>query len=489
MTGAATAEAGLYADGAAAIAALVVTLGAVAMAVQAGRIECYPAPAVEPLFDMYKAIIVSCFGVAIIGMAMLLLGWVGSEQAAAASAGACVRWLGVAALAYLMLGRRRNNKEDITSTLILIITALLIGPASTAAWLGWLPSANGFILMTEDTRISAVGARLSGLLQYPNAQGAWAAVLLLWALARLTESYPARKCNSDARSDRGDRRNRNVSCVQLLVVSLLTVPLLHALLLSESRGAWLVYAAGIAIGALLLRGRRLALWLSSAGWTCACAALAYTFAGIQPAAQAAAALPAGVRIAALLLCCAAGAAGLAALHRRLLRRAECRARTHAAALALLALGAAAITSLLPPTLLTRGGHYETAISRVSMYSEAIRLWRQSPLLGHGGDAWQRLAGEQLGVHEVHSGYLDVLLDFGLVGLVFIIAIAICMIIIVMRNEGRKIVAAPIAALLLHAAIDFDMSYGSWWLLLLALGAYGSNYSYTRTREPSKPHPI
>ncbi|WP_164779821.1 O-antigen ligase family protein, partial [Paenibacillus kobensis] len=157
----------------------------------------------------------------------------------------------------------------------------------------------------------------------------------------------------------------------------------------------------------------------------------------------------------------------------LLRRGHCRVRTLGAAAALLALGAAALAALLPQALLTRGGHYETAASRASMYAQALRLWREAPLFGHGGDAWRRLAGEQLGVREVHSGYLDVLLDSGLVGLVLVLTIGACLLVIVWRNASSRIAAAPIAVLALHAAIDFDMSYGCWWLMLFALASYGS----------------
>lgn len=498
-TGAALAEAGLYAEGSAAVAALMMALCA---AVVAARSAVYmrfedrlmnkaAAGTTERQGYAGEVIIVGLFGLAMSSIAAAIAAQAGAADAssAASSASAGVRWLGAAGLAFVLLARRERHGR--VSPYILTTAAVLIGPVAVAGWLGWLPFADGFLMVTEDSRISSMGVRLGGVLQYPNAQGALAAALLLWVLVGLTE-LAGRESDAVGGGHAGSGRAMRGAAVML------AVPLLLALLLSESRGATLAGVAGFAVGALLLRGRRLALWLASAGWACACAALAYAaLAGAAPPASragravaasawaaplagraphaAAEALPHGARFAALLLGLAAGAAGLAALRRRLLRREPCRARTLAAAGALLGLGATALAALLPHALLTRGGSYETAASRASMYGEALRLWREAPLFGYGGDAWRRLAGERLGVREVHSGYLDVLLDSGLIGLTLVLIVAVSLLLLVWRNAGRnKLAVAPITALLLHAAIDFDMSYGCWWLVLFSLAAYGVN---------------
>ncbi|EFM08385.1 O-antigen polymerase, partial [Paenibacillus curdlanolyticus YK9] len=139
----------------------------------------------------------------------------------------------------------------------------------------------------------------------------------------------------------------------------------------------------------------------------------------------------------------------------------------------LACGVALLAALMPAALYARvGGHYETAASRASMYADALALWREAPLLGRGGDAWRLLAGERLGVREVHSGYLDLLLNGGIISLAILLALFAIVIAAIIRSGERRIVLAPIAVLLLHAAIDFDMSYGCWWLLFFAIAAYG-----------------
>ncbi|MWC31344.1 O-antigen ligase family protein, partial [Paenibacillus sp. MMS18-CY102] len=190
--------------------------------------------------------------------------------------------------------------------------------------------------------------------------------------------------------------------------------------------------------------------------------------------QAAGAASASFASAALLAACGlASAAGLLALRSRLLRAAPCSARTLAASAALLAGGTATLAALMPAALFARiGGHYETAASRASMYADALALWREAPLLGYGGDAWRLLAGERLGIREVHSGYLDLLLNAGIVGLALLLTIFSLLIAAIVRSGERRIMLAPIVVLLLHAAIDFDMSYGCWWLLFLAMAAYG-----------------
>ncbi|GMK42075.1 hypothetical protein PCCS19_51340 [Paenibacillus sp. CCS19] len=333
---------------------------------------------------------------------------------------------------------------------LLVTLGVLIGPVSIAGWFGLLPEqiSRGFLLVESDIRIASIGMRLSGFLQYPNAQGIFAAALLLLLLAVWTTHSAHR--------------------LMLFAGACLPAPLLLALLLSESRGAGLACAAGAAAGALLLRGRRLALWLASAGWASLCGALACRIA-LAPAPAAGAA-----RAAALLGCFAACAVGLAALRSRLLAPGAARqGRALAASAALLAGGLAALAALPPAQLYARlGAHYETAASRASLYQEALRLWREAPLLGRGGDTWRQLAGRRFGIYEVHSGYLDILLNAGLLGLSIMLLMLAALLIAIWRAGEYRILLAPILVMLLHAAIDFDMSYGCWWLLLFGIAAYG-----------------
>ncbi|MUG88197.1 hypothetical protein GNP92_17785, partial [Paenibacillus timonensis] len=120
---------------------------------------------------------------------------------------------------------------------------LLIGSLLTltalAAVYGVLPLP-GAILRTADPAVSATGARLGGLLQYPNAFGAVMAAFLLERLMRLARMERA------AFTREGGWRGQRAGALALLFAL--------GLLLSESRGALAAALAGWAAGLALLRG-------------------------------------------------------------------------------------------------------------------------------------------------------------------------------------------------------------------------------------------
>ncbi|MEF2969277.1 hypothetical protein V3851_26240 [Paenibacillus sp. M1] len=346
----------------------------------------------------------------------------------------------------------------------LLVTGTLAATALAAVY-GWLP-VPGAILRTEDRDIAAAGARLGGLLQYPNLFGAvMAAALLerLTALARLP-----RAAFSRAAGLRGYRTGALAPVFAL------------CLLLSESRGALAAAAAGWAAGWLLLRGRqRLRYALHSGVAVAAGALLARQLAAAQlapPALPGLLALVAGLAAALALSALAARAAdwaGPGASRRR--------AVPLCAGLAALAacLGVAAVAGLSgrlanPATLLARG----------ELYADALRLLGEAPWLGQGGDTWRTLyRGVQSAPYvgsEVHSGYLDIALDLGAAGLTVLAGWLALAAAGIYRSERRLL--PPFIVLVLHSAVDFDMSYGLLWLLLLWLAAWGGQGGRTGRGE-------
>ncbi|KOY18395.1 hypothetical protein AMS66_00465, partial [Paenibacillus xylanivorans] len=158
-----------------------------------------------------------------------------------------------------------------------LLTAMLASRANGARWFvcGWqmaggllvlsgvlaacgvLPLPYG-VMRTADPEISSAGARLGGLLQYPNAYGAVAG---MYALERLAAAARAMA--------------RPLSAGRLIAAVLPLMPAQAALLLSESRGAWLATGcAAVAAFALQRRGARLPLLLAMAA-PLACAAWLY----------------------------------------------------------------------------------------------------------------------------------------------------------------------------------------------------------------------
>ncbi len=115
---------------------------------------------------------------------------------------------------------------------------------------------------------------------------------------------------------------------------------------------------------------------------------------------------------------------------------------------------------------------ETGFARAVMYGDAVQLLRQAPWLGQGGDTWRHafrsLQSTPYVGSEVHSGYLDLALDIGLPGLALVLLWLALQGVQLIRR--RSAMLPSYVAILLHSAIDFDMSYGLIWLLLLWMAA-------------------
>ena len=124
----------------------------------------------------------------------------------------------------------------------------------------------------------------------------------------------------------------------------------------------------------------------------------------------------------------------------------------------------------------------TFMERVVQMHDALVLWGQNLLLGIGPDRWQfelyYVQSATYSVARVHNGYLQLALDAGLVGFLALLAgLAVLLVLAVRRAhaargdealwEGRFAVLVAAGALLLHAVIDFDFSFGAI-LVLLAL---------------------
>lgn len=261
-----------------------------------------------------------------------------------------------------------------------LLTAILAARTDGARWLacGWqmaggllvlsgilavcgiLPLPFG-VMRTADPEISSAGARLGGLLQYPNAYGA---VVGMYALERLTAA--ARVIA------------RPVPAGRLIAAVLPLMPAQAALLLSESRGAWLATGcAAVAAFALQRRGARLPLLLATAA-PMACAAWLYR--------QLAAAQLAPAPVPGLLALAGAWAAALLGtlLLCRLWHSGAAKAPRAAALTAIVLAGAAAALMAVASTADRLAAGVGTGVSRLQMWRDALQLWTEAAWLGHGG---------------------------------------------------------------------------------------------------------
>lgn len=325
---------------------------------------------------------------------------------------------------------------------VLVLSGLL-------AVCGMLPLPGG-VMRTADPELSFAGARLGGLLQYPNAYGA---VVGMYALERLAAAAAVLA--------------RPVRAGRLLAAALPLMPALLALLLSESRGAWLATGcAAVAAWGLQRRGARLPLLLAAAA-PFACAA--YVYRQLAAAQLAPAPLPG---LLALAGAWAAALLGTLLLHR--LRHSGARAR--AAALAATALACASAAALAAGSVAGRfAAGAGTGLSRLEMWRDALKHWAAAPWAGHGGETWRygyrAIQTSPYVGGEVHSGPLDLALDTGLIGLLLVSG-WICLTLRSVRGSAARWVP-PLMVFILHGAIDFDWSYALPWMLFIWLGAWAS----------------
>ncbi|WP_339305623.1 O-antigen ligase family protein [Paenibacillus sp. FSL L8-0435] len=353
--------------------------------------------------------------------------------------------------------------------LFTLLTALLAARTDGARWLacGWqmaggllvlsgilavcgiLPLPFG-VMRTADPEISSAGARLGGLLQYPNAYGA---VVGMYALERLIAA--ARVIA------------RPVPAGRLIAAVLPLMPAQAALLLSESRGAWLATGcAAVAAFALQRRGARLPLLLATAA-PLACAAWLYR--------QLAAAQLAPAPVPGLLALAGAWAAALLGtlLLCRLWHSGAAKAPRAAALTAIVLAGAAAALMAVASTADRLAAGVGTGVSRLQMWRDALQLWAEAAWLGHGGDTWRNMfraiqSSPYVG-GEVHNGLLDLALDTGMIGILLVTGWFLLTLRSIFHFAPQLMPSVLVFGL--HGAMDFDWSFTLFWMLFIWLGAW------------------
>ena len=344
--------------------------------------------------------------------------------------------------AVLKLGRSRVPARALSG--VLGATGLLLMIGGIGGWLGWFADPR-LVMVSGDARLSAIGARVAGVLQYPNMYGAVLAAFLAWYWQGLLST-----------GERG---------WFALLFWVQAVPAGALLLLTESRAAWLIAACVWTAGYILVGRDRRAQWLLyplSAfsgsvvlyGWL-----LSQRLSG-QPLTSLG--LPLFIAI--------GGAIGVGYCLQQSLQRTRRELRV---TLAWLCSGLLVLASIAWLPSVTSGrlepGSYATATARWQFHSDAWQLVQQAPWLGNGGDAWRdqigRLQSAPYVGNEVHSGYLNLLLELGWSGLLLLLILAAHLLMLI--YQSNRLGVLPPLVLLLHAALDFDMAYGLYWLLLFS----------------------
>ncbi|GGH38896.1 O-antigen ligase family protein [Paenibacillus segetis] len=367
-------------------------------------------------------------------------------QSFQATTEALLRWTfyGVFGVTLYRVGREKEGRRLLKMGWLAMGTLLVTTALATIYGILPLPH---IILRTDNDEIAATGARLGGLLQYPNTFGMVMAVCLLerlMAIASLSVTDLSRK--------------------KLLIASgstVLTLLIALCLLLTESRGAYVAAGVGWIAGWFLLRGDKRLIYLIQSGIVVIAAAfLAWQLTHAKLAPPLFSGLVSLVVVMAVVLMLSRMSTQVLNLRRRTYRYIMayfCGGFSLLIAFVLLACGG----------LLLRLFRLGTLSARTVMYSDAWKLFKNAPWIGDGGDAWRKLfhsiqSKPYVGT-EVHSGFLDILLDLGILG--FLILMLGLFAIFTGLIKSRSILLPSCIVLVLHSAFDFDMSYGLVWMLL------------------------
>lgn len=367
-----------------------------------------------------------------------------------------MRWFSYGSFFVLLLAFSRQPAFRVWLHYAFSAVGLFVGVGAFLGMYGVIDFQD-IVQVTQDERLSSLGMRLAGFFQYANTFGAVMGAFLLYHLV----------CLARQETDRGFLHTASA----LLLIAPL-VPYGTAIMLTESRGAWLSLAIGWVLGFLLLRSEMRLRFASYSALTGCLAAVAYG--GIVREYAHHVQHPGGLG---LILFTAAGTAAMFGLRIVIDRLPKHRltatnpARLLGLSVAVAAAGAIGLLLLLPGTAGERiTGNYDTAASRTLFYKDALVMFRDAPLFGHGGDSWKMLftsyeRGPYVG-SEVHSGYLEVLLDLGIVGALVFAAMLIVWALRLWRVN--RFALPPLSLLFAHSVIDFDMSYGFFWLMALWL---------------------
>lgn len=106
-------------------------------------------------------------------------------------------------------------------------------------------------------------------------------------------------------------------------------------------------------------------------------------------------------------------------------------------------------------------HNLSVSERLTFYKDAMKLIKENPLTGIGGNGWNykywEVASYDYESTQVHSYPIQILLEFGIVAIIAYIALIVYVIRYLIKKENIGVIIALIA-ILLHSIVDFDLSF-------------------------------
>ena len=324
-------------------------------------------------------------------------------------------------------------------------------------------SLSEFIMVLSE-EVSGLGARLGGFVQYPNAFASLLASMILFHLAVSTREYTMKG---------------------FLLQTALLPGLFSLLLLTESRGAWLLFAIVYMFSIVLVKVERRLHYLLVSAYVFLSGGILY----ISMVGDGVIYAPWHTALLCILF------AGLMYFLQpskwdRLtkLQRFEKFAPYFVPVLTLLLVldlfFKGAVYQILPASLQNRLSFGTgTFTDRLYYWGDVWNNIDAIGIFGRGGDGWSylmyRIQSFPYLTSEIHNSLLDVFMDAGIIGLVYCIVLAV----FAFRNlwRSRSIAFPAVLFLILHSLIDFTFSYPVmilWLLLLFVMG-------YERTQSKQK----
>jgi O-antigen ligase len=128
------------------------------------------------------------------------------------------------------------------------------------------------------------------------------------------------------------------------------------------------------------------------------------------------------------------------------------------------------------------------VDRITAWTNGVRAWQESPILGHGPGGWSGFSGPFEGV-EAHNSYIDWLTIVGLTGFVMYILFLLTIFKFSLFTDTFRYVA--LVAILIFGAFNFLMRFPIYWIAIMVLvlevnGARDSSW-FERARRLVTPH--
>jgi tetratricopeptide (TPR) repeat protein len=370
-------------------------------------------------------------------------------------------WTGCIAFgAFLFLMSDKHNQLPV----IIAAMSWTIAATSYFVLLNVIPFPNFILSLSQ--KVSGLGERLGGFLQYPNAFASLLAAMILYHLVHaVTEE------------------NQRMS----LLHKLLVLPLWTLFLLTESRGAWLTFALVWMISFYVVQKKQHMPYFVLSIYSFLGGTIVYAL--ITSGGE--------IRVSFLSIIVLVGLMLLIWLskHKDFLGKLPSVQSRHFFPISLLLVTALFVSDLywkgfvyhLLPTSLQRRLSFDTGTlaDRFLYWKDAWREWDGFVWTGLGGKAWQllmyRVQSFPYLTSELHNGYLNIWMEIGIIGFLYVLFLII-------RTGWRlwKQQAAAFPAylfLLSHGAIDFTFSFPSMLFVLILLAISGMQYNEKEMRDP------